>query len=937
MEDLVQLYDITESASRELEQLTEEWLVKLRAILFGHSAIPAAAKEVLKEIPAASPQQTKKRVKRLSSLNEEEGEDNDHLADKNKKKEGKLSKGHVSPRKSKRSNADLLAVAETMENTNPPPETEVPVPRKRQTDVETDKKETTAPAPAAERKSEASNLMPPPPAPIVTAAPTEEVVTSGRPKREARIKCEKNLKEPTLKNKMRQPSVSEVKVKLEHEQRPSQMHEKSSSSQKTATLTENSPEDTIGSVRSTDSILILPPQKPACIVINENSDDEGVGSTATSGEAEAAVPNEPCASEENGVPSESSDAGTRSLRIKIKREKVSLPSQKESVDESVFKAPTTVPQPLPAAAKSETTTLEESSMASNSVLSSTTASSTAGKKTRKKKEAPRPIKVERFSDLDRKPSPISSRTRQGSTGRRMSQNEEKELEQEQAAETTKRGASIYEDAVEAPPVNNSKLAGIVNETVNLGPSPVPADATINLGPVPGDATFCTNPAQTTFQVTPGQTTFVVEGNPNATVTLNQNSGADATFDVRTSTKADKHDDDGAGQRSFETAKDSSMPHDESLLTEDESIEKEPPAPAPVPVAKSKSSASAKTSKTSASAKATYKMPTRTNELFNPLAQSPVKMRVEAFENAAAAASEQSKRPQRGKKENVTPNGSTTPVIGKLPAPALGRFLTPTQSSNVATTGSAVAKKVPTSASKTMQKSASGMLQRSASTASSTKTLQRENSADDFRKGLHNLAEERKKQREQKHLLAAQQREAKERERAERMAKLAKEREEKRLQKQQEQEQKRRELEEIQRKLRLQEEEAARAKAAKERELLLQMKQQQMHAKQRMMPPPPKATSKYTFEMLHEDDSTDDEDKVSYKRPPPPSWSRTHKREPYVLKQEYTPSSYIDSFFSVQPMTPDLKQIFPNIDSRHLKRNSSVLWSTPPRYSELPKY
>lgn len=63
----------------------------------------------------------------------------------------------------------------------------------------------------------------------------------------------------------------------------------------------------------------------------------------------------------------------------------------------------------------------------------------------------------------------------------------------------------------------------------------------------------------------------------------------------------------------------------------------------------------------------------------------------------------------------------------------------------------------------------------------------------------------------------------------------------------------------------------------------------------------------------------------------------HKRGPYVLKQEYTPSGYIDSFFSVQPMTPDLKQIFPNIDARHLKRNSSVLWSTPPRYSELPKY
>ncbi|XP_061387772.1 inner centromere protein-like [Musca vetustissima] len=937
MEDLVQLYDITECATSELEQLTEEWLVKLRAILFGPSAIPAAAKEVLKEIPAASPQQTKKRVKRLSSLNEEECEDIDHLSDKNKNKGGKLSKGHVSPRKSKRSNAELLAVAETMEQPNLPVENEAPIPRKRTTEVEAASKANSEAAPAAERRSEASNLMPPPPAPVLAAPPVEE---GRRPKREARIKCEKNLKEPTLKTKMRQPE--EVKVKLEHEQRPSQMHEKSQAKPKHAVQqVDSSPEELVGSVRSTDSILILPPQKPDCIVINGNSDDEGAAaSEATVDTTETVITNE-VANDEPRMSSGSTDGGTRALRIKIKREKVSLPSQEDNVDaasdDTLFKAPISVPQPLPAASKCETTTLEESSMVSNSVLSSTT-SSTAGKKTRKKKEAPRPIKVERFSDLDRKPSPVSSRTRQGSTGIRLSQtdNDNEQEQEQQAAETTKRGASIYEDAVEAPPINNSKLGGTVNETVNLGPSPAPADATMNLGPVPNDATFCTNPAQTTFQVTPGQTTFVVEGgNPNATVTLNKNSGADATFDVRTSTKADKNDDDGAGQRSFETAKDSSLPHDESLLTEDESVEKEP-EPAPVPVAKAKPST--KASKTSASAKsAAYKMPTRTNELFNPLAQSPVKMRVEAFENAAAAASEQSKRPQRIKKENVTPNGATTPVIGKLPAPALGRFLTPTQSSNVTTTGSAVAKKVPTSASKALQKSTSGMLQRSASTASNTKTLQRENSGDDFRKGLHNLAEERKKQREQKHLLAAQQREAKERERAERMAKLAKEREEKRLQKLQEQEQKRRELEEIQRKLRLQEEEAARAKAAKEREMLLQMKQQQMNAKQRMMPPPPKASSKYTFEMLHEDDSTDDEDKVSYKRPPPPSWSRSHKREPYVLKQEYTPSGYIDSFFSVQPMTPDLKQIFPNIDARHLKRNSSVLWSTPPRYSELPKY
>lgn len=63
----------------------------------------------------------------------------------------------------------------------------------------------------------------------------------------------------------------------------------------------------------------------------------------------------------------------------------------------------------------------------------------------------------------------------------------------------------------------------------------------------------------------------------------------------------------------------------------------------------------------------------------------------------------------------------------------------------------------------------------------------------------------------------------------------------------------------------------------------------------------------------------------------------HVRSSAIRMQQYWPTKIIDSFFSVQPMSPDLRSIFPNISSHHLKRNSSVLWTTPPRYSELPKY
>lgn len=289
--------------------------------------------------------------------------------------------------------------------------------------------------------------------------------------------------------------------------------------------------------------------------------------------------------------------------------------------------------------------------------------------------------------------------------------------------------------------------------------------------------------------------------------------------------------------------------------------------------------------------------------FSPLVQSPVKKKVEAFENAALAAHTthvtSSGRPKRTK-ENTAPvntirvknsrlflyrhlyfqSSINTPTLGKIAsAPTLGRFLTPTQSSNL-TVSLAKVKKVPNSASKIMSHPKGIASVKASASATTSKTLSRENSVDDFRKGLHNLAEERKKQREQKHLLAAQQREAKERERAERAAKLVKEREEKRLKKQQEVELKKQALEEIQRNLRQQEEvtklKAAKAKAEQERELLQQMKQQQnaRSAAAKMLPPPPKLQLKYTFEMLHEDDSTDEEDKTSYKRPPPPTWSRS---------------------------------------------------------------
>lgn len=94
---------------------------------------------------------------------------------------------------------------------------------------------------------------------------------------------------------------------------------------------------------------------------------------------------------------------------------------------------------------------------------------------------------------------------------------------------------------------------------------------------------------------------------------------------------------------------------------------------------------------------------------------------------------------------------------------------------------------------------------------------------------------------------------------------------------------------------------------------------------------------YTFDMLESGDSTDEECKQSSKRPPPPSWSTTQNRHAYVVAQTRVSLKVVDTFFSVAPHDVDLREIFPTIDERHLRRNSSAVWHSPPRYSQLPKY
>ncbi|XP_055921507.1 inner centromere protein [Eupeodes corollae] len=853
--------------------------IKMQEVLFGSSTSLAAVPTPTLLVPAASaavaasPQQTKKRPKRLSAVidRDEDSEDTPKLSMKSLSNE-------------------IEAVAnETVQIEQTP-------------------------------------KVPEPSQPENTA--TEHIFA--RPQRAAKLKAD-NLKEVSITAKMRRPdnfNDTAKKIKKENETRASQIApKKSSRSNNKENESKISNESVSSTKKVVDESLVVVANKEAPVVeiFSEEDDASSVSSIGSK---------------------KKSKKDSKTAVVKIKKEKLSVPSENRVSDKSQATVVPVVPEPaevIPIVAlKRETTASTEESLQTTTTTSNTdtlstdttTADTTAanGKRTRKKKPfTHRPIKEERVSlEAETVPTPVSTRTRSGSAARA-------------------RPASIYEDAVDkmpqeavqeekddapstpkrsVPETNATTAAPAANETI----------ATNNATMLTAcDATFVTNQVNNTFAMPP-QTTFNLGNNPNATVSVTNNNETaknpnlnlgDATFDVRT------------------------PPQNDSIMTEDDSFDKplmpamtkiQPPPPPPqsAKVLKSKS---------------------KGNELFNPCVQSPVKKKVEAFENHAQKATNESalKTRSRKAKENSEPelpsvgdmkssNMVTTPVIGKPHAPALGRFLTPTQQSNI-TPNASNAKKLPNSASKAMQfpmtkqNSASNL---KSTSSTSKQSLSRENSEDDLKKGfnkLQKLADERKKKRELKHLQAAQLREAKEKERAERLRKLVKERDEKNRKKAQELEQKKRELEEINRNLKLQEEREQKLKIAtasatkskvdpteiarQERELLEQM---------RKMPPPPKVNSnKYNFNMLHSDDSTDEEGKASYKRPKPPTWSKSSVRVDAITCQAYCASDVIDSFFSVQPMTPDLKAIFPNIDARYLKRNSSAIWRTPPRYSEMPKY
>lgn len=451
-------------------------------------------------------------------------------------------------------------------------------------------------------------------------------------------------------------------------------------------------------------------------------------------------------------------------------------------------------------------------------------------------------------------------------------------------------ASLYEDAMTN---GESRQGSHSNSTENITPN-----ATFTKPITPNTTTTVEN---ATFAIPSGNNeTFQVESpdNINGTYTL------PASTEVPNRKMANSHD---------------------SIMTEDRSDED-----SPMPLAKSVHSV-----QSDPVLMKNGKQVTKKHEIFNPIVPSPVKAKVQAYERHAATGGATFMSPAnlRFNSKIATPTaGSKTTTPFTLPKGSSQKFTTPVFQGTI---GATLQKEKAASTSKLahIQKKVTGTLQKQVSMSGTS----RDPSVEDLKR-TQAAIEEKKRLREEKQRKAQYQRDQLAKERAVRMQFAQKEKEEKakklmlakqeqsqkkmdeQLRHQKVMDQKRRELQERQ------ELEALRSKHNESlSRKVFEKSIQQAYNK------------KHAFDVLDTDDSTDDEGSVNKKLGPPPVWSKGRTKRFIIDEQSRVTVQAVDDFFSIKPMTPDLQQIFPTIETRKLKRNSSAVWRTPPRYSEIPKY
>ncbi|XP_014478371.1 PREDICTED: trichohyalin isoform X2 [Dinoponera quadriceps] len=241
-----------------------------------------------------------------------------------------------------------------------------------------------------------------------------------------------------------------------------------------------------------------------------------------------------------------------------------------------------------------------------------------------------------------------------------------------------------------------------------------------------------------------------------------------------------------------------------------------------------------------------------------------------------------------------------------------------------------------------------------------------------KEALRLQTEEKRRKREEKELKNKLAREAKEKQELEKRLKAEREREEKaklaqmmqekqreemekkrlaQLQRAQEKEE-RRKLEEQQRLQRLHEQEEAERllaeqkrreqEAEKRKEMEVRAQQQaeatrlknMAHAaqtKHKQAANKQPGTTNYVLDSEPDDDDSDDESRPKHEIP---YWAQAHVRKVQLAMQRHIPEEIVYKFFDTRKCTPDLTELFQGIDRSRLKRTSSAIWKTPPRFSTM---
>ncbi|XP_076665269.1 inner centromere protein isoform X2 [Andrena cerasifolii] len=88
---------------------------------------------------------------------------------------------------------------------------------------------------------------------------------------------------------------------------------------------------------------------------------------------------------------------------------------------------------------------------------------------------------------------------------------------------------------------------------------------------------------------------------------------------------------------------------------------------------------------------------------------------------------------------------------------------------------------------------------------------------------------------------------------------------------------------------------------------------------------------YILDSEPDDEESDDESRPKHVIP---HWAQPQVRKAQLAIQRYIPEKAVFRFFDTRKCTPDLTQLFQGIDRSRLKRTSSAIWKTPPRYSMM---